>query len=256
MEKQIKIKLKENKIMSIGDRIKGKTYEEFYGQDKAKAKIRKYIESRKNYIVSEETKNKISNTLKDKKLSPESIRKRTKTRKILFLEGKLKTNKGFKFSEESRKKLSMVHKGKPLSEEHKRKIGLNTKKYRKNQIFPLIDTSIEIKIQNYLKQLGVEFYTHQYKREIEHSYPCDIMIPSMNLIIECDGDYWHANPIKYPNPSEKQRIQITKDKIRTKELIEKGYKVFRLWENEIRRLSLDDFKNKLNNQLTVKGGSK
>ena len=56
----------------------------------------------------------------------------------------------------------------------------------------------------------------------------------MNLVIECDGDYWH----KYPTGSEK-------DHIRTKELIEKGFKVLRLWEREIKTIELNDFKNKL-----------
>jgi len=56
----------------------------------------------------------------------------------------------------------------------------------------------------------------------------------MNLVIECDGDYWH----KYPTGLEK-------DHIRTKELIEKGFKVLRLWEREIKTIELNDFKNKL-----------
>ncbi|GAG67123.1 unnamed protein product [marine sediment metagenome] len=41
----------------------------------------------------------------------------------------------------------------------------------------------------------------------------------MNLVIECDGDYWH----KYP-------VGRDIDHIRTKELIQKGFKVLRLWE--------------------------
>jgi very-short-patch-repair endonuclease len=105
---------------------------------------------------------------------------------------------------------------------------------RRNFIMPKRDTYIEVKIQNYLKLLNIEFFTHQYIKEIEHGYQCDILVPSMNLIIECDGDYWH----NYPNGKEL-------DHIRTKELLEKGFKVIRLWENEIRYLNLEDFKAKL-----------
>lgn len=107
---------------------------------------------------------------------------------------------------------------------------------RAKQIFPVKDTKIEVRIQNFLKKLGIEYFTHQYLREIEHSYQCDILIPSMNLVIECDGNYWH----KYP-------VGKDIDHIRTKELIEKGFKVLRLWECEIIPMSLDKFKERLEN---------
>jgi very-short-patch-repair endonuclease len=105
---------------------------------------------------------------------------------------------------------------------------------RSKQIFPLKDTSIEIKIQNYLRELKIEFFTHTYIKDINHSYQCDILIPSINLVIECDGDYWH----KYPVGNEI-------DHIRTSELIEKGFKVLRLWEKEINIMSMEDFKKRL-----------
>ncbi|KKK87311.1 hypothetical protein LCGC14_2754500 [marine sediment metagenome] len=71
-------------------------------------------------------------------------------------------------------------------------------------------------------------------KDIKHGYQCDILIPAMDLVIECDGDYWH----KYPCGTEI-------DNIRTKELIEKGFKVLRLWEREIEVMSLDEFKERL-----------
>jgi len=69
---------------------------------------------------------------------------------------------------------------------------------------------------------------------IKHCYQCDILIPSMNLVIECDGDYWH----KYP-------IGREIDNIRTSELINKGFKVLRLWEFEINEMTIDKFKERL-----------
>lgn len=111
---------------------------------------------------------------------------------------------------------------------------------RKNQIFPLKDTKIEVKIQNFLKELKIDFFTHQYIKEIEHGYQCDILVPSMNLVIECDGDYWH----KYPIGKEI-------DHIRTKELLEKGFKVLRLWEFEIRSMNISKFAQHISE---VKGG--
>jgi len=108
------------------------------------------------------------------------------------------------------------------------------KKLRAKIKIPEVDSSIEVKIQNFLKELRIEFFTHQYIK-IEHGYQCDILIPSMNLVIECDGDYWH----KYP-------IGLDRDHIRTKELIEKGFKVLRLWEYEIRPMNINQFQNKIN----------
>lgn len=120
------------------------------------------------------------------------------------------------------------------TEEFKKRMRPITRRRIINGEFPNKNTSIEIKIQNFLKQLNIEFFTHQYIKEIEHSYQCDILIPSMNLVIECDGNYWH----KYPIGKEI-------DHIRTKELIEKGFKVLRLWESEIRIMSLEKFKEKI-----------
>lgn len=119
-------------------------------------------------------------------------------------------------------------------EPHMKRVITILKEYRKINVLPKKDTSIEIKIQNYLQQLGYEFFTHKYIKEIEHGYQCDILIPVMNLVIECDGDYWHS----YPTGREI-------DHIRTKELLEKGFKVLRLWECEIRKLNIEEFKDKL-----------
>ncbi len=126
-------------------------------------------------------------------------------------------------------------------EETKKKI----KAARAKQILPLKDTKIELKIQNFLKQLGIPFFTHKYIK-IKHGYRCDILIPSMNMVIEADGDYWHGNPTLYPNPNNWQQEHINRDRIRTIELIAKGFKVLRLWGCNIDKMDLDDFKDRLN----------
>lgn len=226
---------------------------------------------------SKEQKNKQSNTMKklyvEGKLIPhckgktkenyEPLRigteKASETRKKLIIEGKLNVTKnlgiyakkGWKQTDEIKRIISKKNKGIIKNDEWKKKIieskikNKTTKHSEKTkekirekrilQIFPKFDTKIEIKIQNFLKQLGISFFTHQYIKEIKHGYQCDILIPSMSLVIECDGDYWH----KYPVGTEI-------DYIRTKELIQKGFKILRLWENEIKVMELNDFKNKLN----------
>jgi len=131
------------------------------------------------------------------------------------------------------------------------------RKARAKQIFPLKDSQPEVIIQNFLKQLGIEFFTHIYMKEIEHSYQCDIFIPSTRTIIECDGDFIHCNPdryspdfIRYPKYETKTAKDIwERDNARTKELLEKGYNVIRIWENKIKKMSLEDFKEKLNKNI-------
>jgi very-short-patch-repair endonuclease len=165
--------------------------------------------------------------------------------------------------EQTNKKISLSHKknflngripywtGKkqPIEMVKKRNIILKGEKFRSlmresraKQVFPIKDTKIEVKIQDYLNLLKISFNTHR-QLNILHAYQTDIFISSMNLVIECDGDYWHANPLKFPNPNEWQKEQIKKDKIRTKELKEKEYNILRLWESEINKMNIEEFTN-------------
>lgn len=52
----------------------------------------------------------------------------------------------------------------------------------------------------------------------------DFYLPDENVVVEVDGDYWH----NYPNGTEK-------DREKTKCLIEKGFRVVRFWERDIRK---------------------
>jgi very-short-patch-repair endonuclease len=94
------------------------------------------------------------------------------------------------------------------------------------------DTQPEIIIQNLLDNMGMKFIKHKPITNILHKYQCDIFI-NPNIIIECDGDYYH----NYPESREV-------DKIRTKELKDKGYKVLRFWENQIHK-NLEFCKSKI-----------
>lgn len=163
-----------------------------------------------------------------------------------------KGNKGKHLSKEHRQKIRTSMIGKPHPHKHNgqgfkkghqtwnknHKYSIKTiekiKLARANQIFPLKDSKIEIKIQNFLKQLGINFFTHQYIKEIKHAYQCDILIPEWHMVIECDGDYWHHYPVGN---------EI--DRVRSLELCERGYKVLRLWENEIKKMDIEQFKEKL-----------
>ncbi len=211
------------------------------------------------YHHSEGTKRKISESLKGRKLSKKHIENMAKS-----LRGN-SNGKGKKYPKELYPKfgtrgktwkmkntdnMSHIAWNKGLTKETDERVRNYSKTNKKtwnkpeyiqfakdrraNIITPKKDTSIEVKIQDFLKELKIEFFTHQYIKEIKHGYQCDILIPSMNLIIECDGDYWH----KYP-------VGNDIDHIRTSELLSKGFKVLRLWECDIKAMNLDDFRNNL-----------
>lgn len=171
---------------------------------------------------------------------------------------KMKNNHsgGVKYHTESTKqdiKKSMLgkNKGKIRSDEFKRKY----KEFRRTLILPKKNTKPEVKIQNFLKELKIEFLTHQYMH-IEHGYQCDIFIPVQerivkNTIIECFGDYYHCNPNKYNKYylcfkggiTAEERWNL--DNLRAKELIENGYRVIIFWEHEIKKMQIEDLREKL-----------
>jgi len=144
-------------------------------------------------------------------------------------------HKGIYFSEIHKKRLSLANKGEIFSEERKRKI--REKRALQKHCWT---TSIEIKTQAFLRELDIEFIPHYYISDITLPYQCDIYVPTYNLIIECDGIQYH----NYPYGTEK-------DHIRTKEIMDKGYKVLRLWEYDIRHMNIETFEWKLNNSIEL-----
>lgn len=92
-------------------------------------------------------------------------------------------------------------------------------------------TSIEKKIHSLLDNMGVRYvigFDAKY-------YICDIYLPDDNLIIECQGDYWHANPNKYSLDSinKTQARNVHRDKTKKSYLTNLGYKLLYLWEYDI-----------------------
>lgn len=246
-----------NKIKQNSYRI-GKTYEELYGVEKAKAFKEKLSLAFKGKKYSEEKRSKYKKYhafLKGKTLEERfgkeralSIKKRiSETAKLTLampeVKAKMRICKMGRIMprEIVEKRIATIKKngGFKQTEYQKLKASIAVKEARKTQIFPVKDTTIEVKIQNYLKQLGIEFYTHQYIKEIEHGYQCDIVIPvqegiNKKTIIECFGTYWHDYPLS-------REIDV----IRCNELREQNYRVLVFWENEIKVMEIEDLRNKL-----------
>ena len=89
-------------------------------------------------------------------------------------------------------------------------------------------TSIEKKVYEELRLRRLLFETQKI---VNGKFLVDAYIPSLNLIIECDGDYWHSL----------ERVK-KKDKAENAYLIKCGFNLLRLSETEINN---ENFKNRL-----------
>ena len=57
----------------------------------------------------------------------------------------------------------------------------------------------------------------------------DMYIPSLNLIVEYDGDYWHREE-KY----------LVKDSQDTAKATKRGFRIFRYWESKVKEIGVDN----------------
>lgn len=101
------------------------------------------------------------------------------------------------------------------------------------------NTKIELKVNDILNKNNIE-YVHQYDKI--SSFYVDFYLPMFNLVLEVDGDYWHANPkryrmdelIKYPgNRIVTAESVWNRDKIRADKIRECGYNVVRIFGSDI-----------------------
>ena len=83
-----------------------------------------------------------------------------------------------------------------------------------------------------MKELGVEVEA----QKVINNKIYDFYIPSKNMMVEVDGDYWHANPLIYEG-KELNKIQarnVKNDKF--KDILAKGngFKLERVWEYDLK----------------------
>jgi very-short-patch-repair endonuclease len=156
--------------------------------------------------------------------------------------GKAPWNKGIKLPLELRQKLSDVHKL-PFSRINyckvcghvfcirvtnrksqvycSNKCKIYAKPWRRNLVFI---SKFQHSIYDAVKRLYPESKLEYEINTTPTHRRADIYIPEKNLIIECDGRYWH-----------RLEVQLAKDRIRQNELEEVGYRVIRVKEEEWRR---------------------
>ncbi|MBC8428557.1 hypothetical protein H8D04_01600 [bacterium] len=102
-------------------------------------------------------------------------------------------------------------------------------------------TSIEKKMEDILINNNIK-----YKRNFRLFYDLkfkiyDFYLKDKNILIECDGDYWHGNPKFFEKLNETQIKNIENDKFKNILAENNGFDLLRFWEYEIHD---DNFENK------------
>lgn len=92
-----------------------------------------------------------------------------------------------------------------------------------------MNTGIERRMQHILKKNGYIFETH---KRICGYYP-DIIFRDRQILVECDGDYWHGNPLMYKKFDKRQLKAHKHDKKKDKILEDNGWMIMRFWETDI-----------------------
>jgi very-short-patch-repair endonuclease len=102
--------------------------------------------------------------------------------------------------------------------------------------------SRDTKIEKFIKMVLDKCNIHYIPQYSICEFYVDVYIPKYNLIIEADGDYWHANPkkykaddiIKYPGNRIVTAHEIWDADIKRQSKIESfGYNVIRIFESDV-----------------------
>lgn len=163
--------------------------------------------------------------------------------------------------EKRNEKISNALKDVPKSEEHAEKcrengrseksILINREKMRERLASGKFSISSEIEkefIDKCIRPLNIDFETQHYLNEIHHY--CDVFIPSKNMVIEFQGDYWHGNPKKYKKEdlTSFQLSKIEKDDMLRDFCKNNGLVLIEIWESDYNKDS-DKIKNDIENLL-------
>lgn len=102
--------------------------------------------------------------------------------------------------------------------------------------FPFFRTKIERMMFDEMNKRDF-FFTFQYGI---HNFICDFALPNQKIVIECDGDFWHANPLIYDRKNlgklnKIQRDKIIRDQIKDEYLRKNEWIVLRFFETDIKK---------------------
>lgn len=196
------------------------------------------------------------NLKKKKTCKPCSLKKQTGEGNPFF--GKTHTNDSKEQISKSRKNKAKGNKNAMASLKNRKKVSKKLKEYWSNG---KMDETRE-KLSNIMKTRHINGELNSYNRskaedEIinklkEIGIPCepsfrlegkifDIYVPSKNLLIEYNGDYWHCNPVKYEadyfnkkkNMYAKEIWEYDKNKLYLAE--KNNYNCVTIWEHDYKK---------------------
>lgn len=110
--------------------------------------------------------------------------------------------------------------------------------WQSKNVLPAVsrNTKPELQLAELLRVSGINFVSQMM---LPHVY-CDFYLPEYNLIIEVDGDYWHANPEQFlPDdligPKKTSARQIWENDRKKEDRIKShGHKVMRIWASSLK----------------------
>ena len=202
-----------------------------------------------NRNVSEEEKEKRSKTVKESWKNDEIREKRLKSMKDTLNKYNNEYGYSYGWSDEARKKRK-----KTLLENHGvehiwegeygnrdcdnsfiEEYGITSIEYAQNFLDKASQTKIEKIVENILNNNDIK-YKKEKRIYFDDSYKkYDFYLKNYNILIECDGDYWHGNPKFFESFNKTQRSNKKNDKFKNKLAKEKGFNLLRYWEDEIKK---------------------
>lgn len=111
-------------------------------------------------------------------------------------------------------------------------------------------TTPELQFKKILKELKVEFEI----QKILGNKIFDFYIPSANLIVEVDGNYWHGDQEMFPVLNGLQKKAIRNDMFKDGLATGLGYSIERVWESELKNTydAVKERFKKIINEKTIK----
>lgn len=128
-------------------------------------------------------------------------------------------------------------------------------------------SSLELRIQKILTDLGISYFK-QFRINAKSPFRYrffDLLLTEEKVIIEVNGDYWHANPIlykendviKYPKGERVAQDIWENDRVKNQIAKDDGYSVFVIWESEMKELNDNDLGRFILNSLSsIRKGKK
>lgn len=104
----------------------------------------------------------------------------------------------------------------------------------------------EKEIAKYLDDMGIEYHQQYHIDQISYWY--DFYLPEYNLILEFQGNYWHANPKHYPSGTILRVLGTgetlvddiwERDRLKRDAAIGSGYKFVAIWESDYKEIGLE-----------------